>query len=61
MAKCPLTKKKCLEDKCAWWVKLINDKQERGRCAIAWSAILLVELRVATDGKPKLTVENCEA
>lgn len=56
MAKCPLTKEDCLEDECAWWVQLMIDKQERvgaeqGKCAVAWSAILLVELRLATEKK----------
>lgn len=55
---CPLTKEDCLETECAWWVKLTVDKKERvaaeqGRCAIAWSTILLVELRVATEKKTR--------
>lgn len=50
---CPLRNQDCLEDKCAWWVKLLVDKQDEGKCAIAWSAILLVELRRATERKKK--------
>lgn len=46
---CPLTQGDCLENGCGWWVKLMNDKQERGKCAVAWSSILLVELREAIE------------
>lgn len=56
---CPLTKEDCLQDECAWWIKLVVDKkEEKGRCAIAWSTILLVELRIATDKKTKPADES---
>lgn len=48
---CPFRNQDCLKDTCAMWVKLTIDKQEEGKCAIAWGAILLVELRLATEKK----------
>lgn len=52
---CPFRNQDCLGDECAWWVKLTGDqnKEEEGRCAIAWSTILLCELRVAAEKKTK--------
>ncbi|GAI03076.1 unnamed protein product [marine sediment metagenome] len=49
--KCPLIKEDCLKEECPWWIKLVIDKKEEGRCAIAWSTILLVEFRIAIEGK----------
>jgi len=49
--KCPFKKKNCLKDECALWVKLTTEGKVTGRCAIAWNAILLVEIREATDRK----------
>lgn len=61
--KCPLTKKKCLEDKCALWVELIVDKlgqdrQNQGRCSIAWIPVLLVELRETVERIAKQTIKS---
>ena len=51
---CPLTKVACVEDKCAWWVILLNDKKEEiGRCSIAWHSILLIELKTVVGGAGK--------
>lgn len=49
LSQCEMVAKECLEDKCALWVKLKNGNQEQGRCAIAWSTILLVEFRQAIE------------
>ena len=46
---CPLTKDKCVKDDCPWWVKLMSNKIEQGRCVIAWLPVLLVELRGAIE------------
>lgn len=53
MAKCRLTKKKCpASEECPWWLTLIVDKKEkRGRCALVWIPILMVELRTAIEQK----------
>jgi len=65
--KCPFIKEKsnarsdvpqdCLKDECALWVKLMADKQEQGKCAFAWGAMLLTEIRVAIE-KSKTLVAN---
>ena len=46
---CPLAKENCSEKDCHWWIMLIIDKQEKGRCCIAWIRILLVEIRQSID------------
>lgn len=54
MVKCPLTKKKCLKEDCALWVKLVLDqKEDRGNCAFVWNLTLLIELRMANEQKTK--------
>ena len=41
MVICPLTKDECSESKCAWWVVLKNEREEKtGRCSVAWAAII---------------------
>ncbi len=47
--KCPLFKKKCLEYKCQWYIKIIGTNPQTGQqidqygCAVEWLPILLVE------------------
>ena len=56
---CPLINVSCSED-CPWWVKLIIDKQEKGRCSIAWIPILLIELRQSIDKREEGKNDNAE-
>lgn len=51
--KCPLTKKDCLKNKCAWWVQLVIDKEKEEKCAVAWLMVVLVEIRMAIEQKTK--------
>jgi len=59
---CPLFKAPCFKNGCEFWVELMYGQQKVGRCALAWQAILLTELRQSIDNlKNKLeTMENNE-
>ena len=52
---CPLIKKACIENKCAWWSKIYgNDAngktQEEYSCAVVWLPVLLIENARETRG-----------
>jgi len=59
---CPYFRGACLKSGCEMWVELMYGEQKVGRCALAWQAILLTELRQSIDNlKNKLeTIENNE-
>jgi hypothetical protein len=46
---CPLLQKKCVEHKCAWYVKLMGTNKNTGAeiedwgCSVAWLPVLLIE------------------
>jgi hypothetical protein len=46
---CPLLQKNCIEQKCAWYTKLVGTNKNTGQpiddwgCAIAWMPVLMVE------------------
>ena len=49
LSQCSDVAKDCIKDECALWVKLTSNKQEQGRCVMAWLPVLLVELRGAIE------------
>ncbi len=42
---CPYMRAPCFKGGCELWVELSYGKHKVGRCAFAWQAVLMVELR----------------
>jgi hypothetical protein len=46
---CPLIKKECMQQKCAWFIKVIGHDTNSGKevdewgCAISWMPVLMIE------------------
>ena len=46
---CPLIKKQCIENKCAWFIKVMGNDTNTGKdveewgCAISWMPVLMIE------------------
>jgi len=59
--KCPLLKKKCIENECQWFTHLQGKNPQTGAdidqygCSVEWLPILLVELRQGVGGVQSAT------
>jgi hypothetical protein len=35
MTNCPLLNRQCEQNKCAWWIEIVEDDCYEGRCAVS--------------------------